>query len=224
MKFILPQMATLAFGALAGLSAIAPAYADTIDYPGDGQFERFWGPDSDGNQSYGETFTAPQSVLDDYSFTLFSESPFPFVSQVYAFDGTGPSGSPLYTSGTLETTGSPLLYSFTTDINLIAGDQYIAFVTNQPFGVSLGAATTPGSGLGYMEVNDFSDPGFGFSEGDPSIDTNWFCLQPSCGVRAAFNADFSDATSVPEPITLSIFGAGLAGVAAVRRRKKSKQT
>jgi hypothetical protein len=32
-----------------------------------------------------------------------------------------------------------------------------------------------------------------------------------------------DPNSVPEPITLSIFGAGLAGMAAIRRRKKSKQ-
>jgi hypothetical protein len=33
----------------------------------------------------------------------------------------------------------------------------------------------------------------------------------------------AEATTVPEPITLSIFGAGLAGVVAIRRRKKTKQ-
>jgi hypothetical protein len=31
------------------------------------------------------------------------------------------------------------------------------------------------------------------------------------------------ATAVPEPVTLSIFGAGIAGAAALRRRKKAKQ-
>ena len=38
-----------------------------------------------------------------------------------------------------------------------------------------------------------------------------------------FNAVYSSgATSVPEPISVSLFGAGLAGMAAIRRRKKAK--
>ncbi|HET7084379.1 MAG TPA: DUF4082 domain-containing protein [Rhizomicrobium sp.] len=36
------------------------------------------------------------------------------------------------------------------------------------------------------------------------------------------NLRLSDAQKVPEPLTVSLFGAGLAGVAAMRRRKKNK--
>jgi PEP-CTERM motif len=39
-----------------------------------------------------------------------------------------------------------------------------------------------------------------------------------------FSAAYSSGvTSVPEPISVSLFGAGLAGMAAIRRRKKAKQ-
>jgi len=40
---------------------------------------------------------------------------------------------------------------------------------------------------------------------------------------ALANISVTPATRVPEPFTLSIFGAGLAGAAALRRRKKAKQ-
>jgi hypothetical protein len=40
------------------------------------------------------------------------------------------------------------------------------------------------------------------------------------GADIEYNAGGS--VSVPEPLTLSLFGAGLAGMAAVRRRKKQK--
>jgi hypothetical protein len=36
------------------------------------------------------------------------------------------------------------------------------------------------------------------------------------------NAQFSAVTDVPEPATLGLFGAGFAGVAAMRRRKAKK--
>jgi hypothetical protein len=44
---------------------------------------------------------------------------------------------------------------------------------------------------------------------------------PNGSGPAYFGPNFKfDATSVPEPLTLSLFGAGLAGAAAMRRRKK----
>jgi hypothetical protein len=37
------------------------------------------------------------------------------------------------------------------------------------------------------------------------------------------NVSTRSQTSVPEPATLALFGAGIAGAAAMRRRKKAKQ-
>jgi len=53
---------------------------------------------------------------------------------------------------------------------------------------------------------------------DPSItiDPNWLASNP--GYSLVFSPD---SVAVPEPFTLSLFGAGLAGAAAMRRRKKT---
>lgn len=42
-----------------------------------------------------------------------------------------------------------------------------------------------------------------------------------CGAPAALGISLPFQSSVPEPLTLSLFGAGLAGMAAMRRRKKA---
>ena len=47
--------------------------------------------------------------------------------------------------------------------------------------------------------------------------------QGFCFSTGGTNCSAAAITTVPEPITLTVFGAGLAGVAAVRRRKKAKE-
>ena len=44
-----------------------------------------------------------------------------------------------------------------------------------------------------------------------------------CNLSTGLQATISTVNPVPEPVTLSIFGAGLAGAAAIRRRRKSKK-
>jgi hypothetical protein len=94
------------------------AEADVIDYPASNGTFDFWGPFSGGNQSFGQIFTAPQPVLDDYSLTVQSTNSFPFVSQVFQWN-SGTVGSALYTSATLLTTTSGYVtYTFTPERQL----------------------------------------------------------------------------------------------------------
>jgi hypothetical protein len=62
--------------------------------------------------------------------------------------------------------------------------------------------------------------------GGPSweCDGSYSCYVPAGGqIRYITSGSASDPVRVPEPLTLSLFGAGLAGAAAMRRRKKAKQ-
>jgi hypothetical protein len=197
--------------ALAGALAL-PASAAAIDNPANGGTISSWGPSAvGGGQSYGDIFTAPGSVLNDFTFTV-AGSTYPFVAQVYAWNGTGATGPALYTSGINNLTATLTAYTFTPNLSLTLGNAYVAFVTNQPNNVSLG-----GTGSGFMAASDGGTGGFfEFAEGDPSVAANWQTY-PS---TAQFHADFSGSvTTVPEPISLSLFGAGLAGAAFIRRRK-----
>jgi hypothetical protein len=69
-------------------------------------------------------FTAPESTLDDFSVTVSDfDTPFPFVSQVYAWDGSETIGPALYTSGVGDTTSSLTTYTYSPDMHVTAGDQ-----------------------------------------------------------------------------------------------------
>ena len=174
----------------------------------------FGGQNSGGNQSYGQVFTAPQSFLIDYSFSVGSDTPYPFVSQVYQWDGTTATGPALFTSPTLATTTTVDTYTFTADISLIAGNQYIAFVTNQPDGVGLG-----GSGLGVMAASSVGLGQFYFAVFNP-VGGSW---ETFLGLDAAFHADFSEGTATPLPAALPLFATGLGALGLLGWRRKRKQ-
>ena len=53
-------------------------------------------------------------------------------------------------------------------------------------------------------------------------DNSYRCFSGTCGSLGVDFAFSIDGTSIPEPVTLSLFGAGLTGVAALRRRKRVK--
>jgi hypothetical protein len=196
--------------ATALIANLTPARAASIDIPTDGNLINIWGPDV-GPQSYGQIFTAPQPFLVDYSLTVFGTRPFNFVSQVFAWGGTGVSGNALYTSAIQTITGSMLTTTYSSGISLTPGQQYIAFVTPNPGGVALG-----GSGYGFMAGNlRYGANNFRYAVFDPSKPGNW---GPRFG-DAQFHADFS-AGAVPEPANwaMLIAGFGLVGAAMRRRR------
>lgn len=198
---------------MVGLSALSAHASSVTNTPIPGNIYE-WGPSAvGGGQSYGLVFIAPGSRLDDFSLTVsYVDTSFPFVSQVYAWDGSETTGPALYTSGVDMTTSSLTTYTYTPDITVTVGASYIAFVTNQPgpSGVSLG-----GSGVGDMEQGT-GPATFMYAEGNPSGPGAWSTYPEN----AAFNADFS---AVPEPSTwaMLILGAGMIAYAARHRSQRA---
>jgi PEP-CTERM motif len=76
-----------------------------------------------------------------------------------------------------------------------------------------------------LSIGNASNPIIG-GLGGPSweCDGSYSCFVPAGGqIRYLTSGSASDPVRVPEPLTLSLFGTGLAGAAAMRRRKKAKQ-
>jgi hypothetical protein len=189
-----------------------PAAASSIIIPPRGDQIGNWGPSS--GQTYGQVFVAPDAMLLDYTLWVSGSEAFPFVSQVYAWDGDGVTGAALYTSAIHSVTSTLTAFTFAPNIMLTQGASYVATVTNRPFNVGLG-----GSGSGTM-ARGTASTGFTFTGGDPTASSSW-CTS-GCALSAQFTANFAPVGGgpVPEPAAwaLMILGFGAAG-AAVRSRK-----
>jgi hypothetical protein len=72
-----------------------------------------------------------------------------------------------------------------------------------------------GSGNGYFEADET-----GTVTSRAYCITSLGCFANTTGLVTEFNLEASDPAPVPEPVTLSIFGAGLAGAIGMRRRRK----
>jgi hypothetical protein len=197
---------------LTSLIGLDVARASTISQPGDTEFMSVWGPLT--GTTYGQIFTAPDPFLLDYTLNLKGTGSFPFVSQIYQWTGTGTTGAALFTSSAMTISTNNESYDFAANISLLAGQQYIALVTNQPDGVSLG-----GTGSGYMETTSAATSGFAYTSESPT-DAFWDCQ--GCGGAVAFEANFAAVAPVPEPSTWAMMILGFAGVGFMAYRRKSK--
>jgi MYXO-CTERM domain-containing protein len=208
------------FAALFGLLSISAAHAQIItlsNTSNGGNANTFGLPDT---QTYGEVFTAPISG----TLTSFTLSLNGGVGSLYGGVGTwnGPAtiglgyGSPvnLYQSADVSSlVAQP--YTFSPDVNVIAGQQYVAYLsvygdgnaTNpSSVGMPLGSSA---SGLVSYVFNNTTDE---------RNNAAWNYFGYDEGSNALFSASFSPAAA-PEPSTWAMLLGGLGLLAFWRTRK-----
>lgn len=188
--------------------------AGFIDIRGGNTTAASWGP---GAAAYGQTFTVADgdSLLLDYSFSISSQnSTFPFVSQVYGWNGHSIVGNALYTSDVMLSpppTNTFTQYTFSPSIAVTPGQQYIAIVTNYVDGVSLGdpADGSIGGAMLLNSNNPYTGGNFTFASGSDILgDLRWSPVLAN--EDAVFHADFgsADVVTVPEPANFVLACAG----------------
>jgi hypothetical protein len=217
--------AALALG-LAATPALAQDVDTTATYGG--EIGSFGTPNT---ATYGQTFTVgADNALN--AFTMYLDGgwggPLNFQAYVYAWNGSRAVGNALFTSATQQLNGGgTTAYDFATGgLNLISGQQYVAFLTTS--GVannSYVSALMPFAGWG----NDVYSGGdfVYFNNGNDFAKLtgqDWDCS--GCGFGDAhFKADFTAGISaVPEPAAwgMLIGGFGLAGGMMRSRTRKAR--
>ncbi len=117
------------------------------------------------------------------------------------------------TSPTPVTMGSTFTKTFVTPDGTFVESLTVSSVTPGPSSLGIDATgtvteTVVTSGSAFDPTTVFYSAAYTQNEG------------PGTQINASFN-DSTTPPAVPEPITLSVFGVGLAGAAALRRRKKA---
>jgi len=173
--------------------------------------------------TYGETFTAPtDSVLTSFSFEMQLPADTTFRGYVFQWSGSMATGTQLFASPATHTAGGSIFQKITFDTNGIAlnpGQSYVLFAST---------VDLRGTGQGIwgqtQGENTYSGGEFVFIDNnttDQWTKSAWTKGFIGAGADLAFEATFvSRSNSVPEPTSLALIGAVLAGVVASRRRGK----
>ncbi len=180
--------------------------------------------------TYGQTITTPTTDTELTSFTFYlgpqysGSGPIEYQSYVYAWDATTrmATGPVLYQSSvsTFTANGSLDPVTFTPDVNLTAGDQYVLF-----FSTSGLQGGQPDSTIywGYNQNDPYTGGSYVFlNNGDDPSQWTSTAWDVASAADLAFTADF--ASPVPEPrLAVLLFGMVFCLVAYRLRKRRSRR-
>lgn len=164
-------------------------------------------------QTFGQTFTVAGSDthLDDFGIVLsdIQAGPLNIQFNLYSWDGSDISGTALFQSSVLSINNAlDQLYTFTTNIDLTSGSQYMALINTSGIGNTTSATS------GFTSINDNIYLGGTFLWERNAGDGIW----NTSGGDSLFVANFSAPSSVPEPNIIALLALGLAGIGFSRKK------
>jgi hypothetical protein len=175
--------------------------------------------------TYGQVITAPEPVLESFTFYMNQPSDYIFQTYVYKWDGSKITGSALWQSDPMSTTGPgtyEAITSYTGGINVTPGNQYVIFANVVDH---YNVAGVDGGKWGFMTTNPYSGGNFvylnnytgNFNFLSQNAWTSW-----GESYDLAFAASFSTST-VPIPAAIFLFAPALGAVVMLRRKLFSRR-
>lgn len=206
------SLAALALAALGGFSGAANAtlYSNSNDA---GSIFSFGYPDT---TSYGQTFNVGvASTVQDWTFYATGGSAGNLELVIANWDGSKAVGPAVYTSSLFSYTGGAEALAFSGINAALSAGSYIAYITTAGVGAPASSVALAGSnsngGLGgsfrFLNSNNV----------DPlTLNNSWNSWYIP---NMQFAANIVEGVSnVPEPATLALFGLGILGISAMRRK------